>query len=76
MGVRIMEADETKVDRLASHMVRTATQSGIEVKAFYGPDDVDHLSYKDDLGDPGEYPFTRGTPIEAIIDHISGLEER
>jgi methylmalonyl-CoA mutase N-terminal domain/subunit len=55
-----MEAEETRVDRLAGHMVRTATQSGIELKAAYGPDDVSHLSYDDDLGDPGEYPFLRG----------------
>jgi methylmalonyl-CoA mutase N-terminal domain/subunit len=55
-----MEPEETQVDRLAGHMVRTATQSGIELEASYGPDDVSHLSYEEDSGDPGEYPFLRG----------------
>jgi methylmalonyl-CoA mutase N-terminal domain/subunit len=33
---------------------------GIEVKPVYGPADVAGLDYARDLGDPGEYPFTRG----------------
>src|SRR6185503_1982223 len=33
---------------------------GIEVKPVYGPGDVAGLDYGRDLGDPGEYPFTRG----------------
>src|SRR5215467_9506048 len=33
---------------------------GIEVKPVYGPADVAGLDYRRDLGDPGEYPFTRG----------------
>ncbi|MBN2025407.1 MAG: acyl-CoA mutase large subunit family protein [Actinobacteria bacterium] len=55
-----MESEQTQVDRLAGHMVRTATQGGIELKTFYGPDDTSHLSYERDMGDPGEYPFLRG----------------
>ena len=37
-------------------------QSGIHVKPVYGPEDFERigLSYERDLGDPGEYPFTRG----------------
>ena len=37
-------------------------QSGIHVKPVYGPVDLERigLSYERDLGDPGEYPFTRG----------------
>jgi methylmalonyl-CoA mutase, N-terminal domain len=36
-------------------------QSGIEVKPTYGPQDLDAVGfdYATDLGDPGEYPFTR-----------------
>jgi methylmalonyl-CoA mutase N-terminal domain/subunit len=55
-----MKPEETKVDRLAGHMVRTATQSGIELNTSYGPDDVAGLSYQEDCGDPGAYPFLRG----------------
>jgi len=36
-------------------------QSGIEVKPVYTPNDLEEIGfdYKNDLGDPGEYPFTR-----------------
>ena len=36
-------------------------QSGIEVKPFYGPKDLEAagFDYEADLGDPGQYPFTR-----------------
>jgi methylmalonyl-CoA mutase, N-terminal domain len=36
------------------------TASGIEVKTVYGPEDLPRLSPPRDLGNPGEYPFTRG----------------
>jgi methylmalonyl-CoA mutase N-terminal domain/subunit len=39
---------------------RTATWSGIETQASYGPGDVKQLDYSRDLGDPGQYPYTRG----------------
>ena len=36
-------------------------QSGIKVKPVYTPEDLDAVGfeYGNDLGDPGEYPFTR-----------------
>ncbi len=36
------------------------TESGIEVKPVYGPVDFDSSEYSEKLGDPGEYPYTRG----------------
>jgi methylmalonyl-CoA mutase, N-terminal domain len=33
---------------------------GIQVKPAYGPADLPGFDYARDLGDPGEYPFTRG----------------
>ena len=36
------------------------TTSGVEIKPLYGPADVSDLDYARDLGDPGEYPMTRG----------------
>jgi methylmalonyl-CoA mutase N-terminal domain/subunit len=39
---------------------RVETTSGVEIKALYGPADVAGLDYQRDLGDPGDYPFTRG----------------
>jgi methylmalonyl-CoA mutase N-terminal domain/subunit len=36
------------------------TESGIEVKPVYKPDDLDGFDYAEKLGDPGEHPYTRG----------------
>ncbi len=36
------------------------TLSDIPVKALYTPNDIEKLDYLQDLGFPGEYPFTRG----------------
>ncbi|MGB9903955.1 MAG: methylmalonyl-CoA mutase family protein, partial [Desulfotomaculales bacterium] len=35
-------------------------ESGIRVKPVYGPEDIKDLDYARDLGNPGEYPYTRG----------------
>ena len=37
-----------------------ATSSGIEIKREYDPEDLNGSDFLDDLGFPGEYPFTRG----------------
>lgn len=36
------------------------TGSNQEVERLYTPDDIESFNYEDDLGFPGEYPFTRG----------------
>ena len=36
------------------------TESGIEIKPAYRPDDLEGFDYPGKLGDPGEYPYTRG----------------
>ncbi len=36
------------------------TTSSMEVEPLYGPADVAHLDPMEDIGLPGEYPFTRG----------------
>ena len=43
----------TKTERKAE------TSSGIEMKVAFKPEDAD-IDYARDLGDPGEFPFTRG----------------
>ena len=35
-------------------------ESGIEVKPIYGPEDIADLDLEHEVGEPGEYPFTRG----------------
>ncbi|MDQ7842899.1 MAG: methylmalonyl-CoA mutase family protein [Armatimonadota bacterium] len=39
---------------------RFTTISGLEIDRVYGPAHTARLDYARDLGDPGEYPFTRG----------------
>ncbi len=34
--------------------------SNIEIKRLYSPKDIEKFDYNKDLGDPGQYPFTRG----------------
>ena len=35
-------------------------ESGLDVQAVYGPEDVERTGGWDSIGKPGEYPFTRG----------------
>jgi methylmalonyl-CoA mutase N-terminal domain/subunit len=43
-----------------SDVPRRATDSGIELSLWYGPDDLEGFDPDRDLGNPGEPPFTRG----------------
>ena len=36
------------------------THSGLPIKQLYRPDDIRELDYARDLGNPGDFPFTRG----------------
>ena len=43
------------------HTDERRTESGIEIKPLYRPEDLgDGFDYVEKLGDPGEYPYTRG----------------
>ena len=48
----------TKTD--AERRERFETPSGIELPTDFNPENTDPINYAEDLGDPGEYPFTRG----------------
>ncbi|MCG1002419.1 MULTISPECIES: methylmalonyl-CoA mutase [Halobacterium] len=55
--------DEWETDTLDAYGERKgrfATVSNMEVDRLYTPDDVADLDYDDDLGFPGEFPYTRG----------------
>jgi methylmalonyl-CoA mutase, N-terminal domain len=41
-------------------MSASATDAGVPVRPVYRPADAAALDYERDLGDPGEFPFTRG----------------
>ncbi|MBN1828733.1 MAG: methylmalonyl-CoA mutase family protein [Deltaproteobacteria bacterium] len=36
------------------------TISGVDVKRLYTPDDIDELTYENDIGVPGSFPYLRG----------------
>jgi len=46
--------------RTTDRIDKVTTLSGIPVQPCYGPADVDQDRYEQDLGDPGQFPFTRG----------------
>ena len=56
MGVATYIKDEKDVIR------EVILQSGIKIKPVYTPQDLEDMGfdYHKDLGDPGEFPFTRG----------------
>lgn len=35
-------------------------ESGIKVKPVYGPEDIKDIDFEQEIGQPGDYPFTRG----------------
>ena len=51
---------QAHLEDVSVKLSRTATWSGIETRASYGPNDVPDQNYARDLGDPGTYPYTRG----------------
>src|ERR671929_841428 len=48
-----------KSSRQTAHSSSYETLSGIETERIYSPENAD-VEYLNDLGFPGEYPFTRG----------------
>jgi len=62
-GARDDWEDETLdpvLDAYGERKDRFATVSNMEVDRLYTPDDVDGFDYDEDLGFPGEEPYTRG----------------
>jgi len=47
-------------DPARTRQVKFTTVSGEEVDMMYTPDDIAHLRYTEDIGFPGEFPYTRG----------------
>ena len=42
------------------HTQETILDSEIRIKKLYAPKDIAHLSYEEDIGDPGQFPYVRG----------------
>ncbi|MFW9952441.1 MAG: methylmalonyl-CoA mutase [Candidatus Thorarchaeota archaeon] len=56
------EIDESKTlkPKKTKRREKFENLSGIEIKSLYTPDDIKDINYVMDLGEPGEFPFTRG----------------
>ncbi|WP_049981200.1 acyl-CoA mutase large subunit family protein [Halolamina rubra] len=54
------ETLDPTLDAYGERKDRFATVSNLEVDRLYDPSDVAGLDYEEDLGNPGEFPFTRG----------------
>jgi methylmalonyl-CoA mutase N-terminal domain/subunit len=48
------------LDRFPERQQEFITTSSEPIDRLYSPPDIQDLDYTQDLGDPGEYPFTRG----------------
>lgn len=55
-----MAENTVKMDRDKDGLVRDETQSGIYIKPVYTPEDLGDTDYREQIADPGSYPFTRG----------------
>lgn len=62
-----------KVSRYSDRLKRLETESGIPVKDIYSPKDIEGLNYGRDLGNPGEYPYTRG-PYKGMYRNMLWLK--
>jgi methylmalonyl-CoA mutase, N-terminal domain len=51
---------EPSLKKMPERMAKFTTTSGVEVARLYTAADLEGFDYERDLGDPGEYPFTRG----------------
>jgi len=51
---------EHKVSNSKSTGMKFTSVSGRDIKVCYTPEDIQKINYLDDLGFPGEYPYTRG----------------
>lgn len=56
----MVEPNKSMEDAYFEKPGRLETWSGLPVKDKYSPDDTAHLDYRAEVGDPGEYPYTRG----------------
>jgi len=54
------EETKEKEKRLEGNDDRKETNTGVSVKLYYGPEDISSFEYNRCLGNPGEYPYTRG----------------
>ncbi len=50
--------------------MKFTTVSGEPINVFYGPDDIENINYLNEIGFPGEYPYTRGIHVNGYKGKI------
>jgi methylmalonyl-CoA mutase, N-terminal domain len=48
------------LEKMPERQETFTTQSGVPIERLYTPSDTPDMDYQRDLGNPGEYPYTRG----------------
>ncbi len=61
---------ELKAKNSTTTGMKHTTVSGEEVKMLYGPDDIENINYLNEIGFPGEYPYTRGIHVNGYRGKI------
>ncbi|HMN24901.1 MAG TPA: methylmalonyl-CoA mutase family protein [Ignavibacteriaceae bacterium] len=51
---------DEKAKSAKTNGMKFTTVSGQDINTFYGPDDIENITYLSEIGFPGEYPYTRG----------------
>ncbi len=54
------QAVEKAISKFPERKQKFTSTSGYEIKRVYTPEDVEHIDYVNDIGFPGDYPYTRG----------------
>lgn len=49
-----------KTENSESNGAKYTTVSGEDINLIYGPDDIEQINFLDEIGFPGDYPYTRG----------------
>lgn len=61
---------QKKVENTRTTGMKFTTVSGEPIEVFYGPDDIENINYLNEIGFPGEYPFTRGIHVNGYRGKI------
>lgn len=64
------DAHLNKLNSAKENGLKFTTVSGEEIKALYTPDDLKETDYLNDIGFPGEYPYTRGIHVNGYRGKI------
>jgi len=51
---------DDKIKSMKTTGMKFTSVSGEKIEPLYGPDDIENINYLNDIGFPGEYPYTRG----------------